>query len=352
MAGQSPAFTLLFHGPGYTGKGLETAVADAVAGPVYGCSTSGEITPAGYSSDSLVALQFPARHFTCVARRIDGLRDFSLKSGRELLLSMRWELHQRAPGAKAENTFALLLIDSLSQMEEFVAAALGAELGNVRLIGASSGDNWLLHRTPVLFEGRHFDDSAVVLLVHSSRRFAHYNFHNFIPSHKRAVITSASPAQRLVHEINGRPAFSEYARLCNLDPASIDRDVLSLFPAIISVGDRDYPRGFLEVLDDGSLRCACAIDEGVIFRVADQVDYMGQMEEAFARMHRDAGADVVVLGFECAARKQMVVNQGQLAEARALFAMHNVWGFSCMGEQSNALNANNSFNCLALEQGQ
>ena len=283
-----------------------------------------------------------------MARKIEGLNQFGFQQARDLVLSMQWELRQRAPASNSSNTFALLLIDSLSQAEEFVAAALGNELGTIHLVGGSSGDNWQLQRTPVLYEGEFFDDSAVILLVHTTLDFRHYNFHNFVPSDKRGVITAATPASRLVHEINGAPAVAEYARLCSLNEATLDQETLAMHPAIITVGDRAYPRGFMQILADGSLQCACAIDEGVVFRVATQVDYVAQLRRAFERMRHDLGNDLMVLGFECAARRQ-IVNQYQLEEAVfEQFGASNVWGFSCMGEQSNSLNMNNSFNCLAF----
>jgi hypothetical protein len=169
-----------------------------------------------------------------------------------------------------------------------------------------------------------------------------------VPSEQRGVITAATASQRLVHEINGKPASREYARLCGIDPAQLDQHKLAAYPAIITVGDRAYPRGFLEILDDGSLRCACAIDEGMIFRVASQLDYADQLEQAFARIRRELGEQLVIMGFECAARKQLVEQYDLLQPVQALFQANNVWGFSCMGEQSNALNVNNSFNCLAF----
>jgi len=345
---QAAAFTLLFHGPSHGNAVLEQELESLHGTTVYGCSTSGEITPAGYSEDTLVALSFAPEHFSCVSRNITDLRSFGLQQARELVLSMQWELRERAPRSNSANTFAILLIDSLVQVEEFVAAALGGELGNTHLIGASAGDNWRLQRTPVLFRGRLQDAAAVVLLVHTGLEFRHYNFHNFVPSDRRGVITSATPSQRVVHEINGRPAYSEYARLCGVDIAALDREKLSLFPAIITVGDRAYPRGFLEILADGSLRCACAIDEGVVFRVAEQVNYAEQLQTALERIRRDLGNDALILGFECAARKQLVQLYDLELQVTALFGDHNVWGFSCMGEQSSVLNVNNSFNCIAF----
>jgi hypothetical protein len=340
-------FTLLLHGPDYLGQELEAALT-GFPGPVYGCSTSGEITPDGYDENTIAAIGFDRAWFTCVARRIDGLKAFGFQQAREMVPAMKSELSQRAPGADPGNTFALLLIDSTVKAEEFVAAALGTELGNIPLVGGSAGDNWQLGATPVLYQGHISSDSAVLLLVHSRLPFRHYNFHNFVPTEQRGVITSATAAERLVHEINGAPAASEFAGLCGLEPGEIDREHLALHPAIITVGGHAYPRGFAELLEDGSMRSACAIDEGVVFRVAAQVDYVDHLANSLRKIREDLGEPLMVLGMECAARRQMVEQQGLSSEVAALFSEFNVWGFSCMGEQSNSLNMNNSFNCLAF----
>lgn len=345
---ESSEFVLLLHGPGHTGAALEQSLPGHSRRRFFGSSTSGEITPSGYQLDTALAISFDRSHFSSVSRKIEGLSSFGFQQARDLVLSMQWELRRKAPGSNASNTFALLLIDSLSQAEEYVAAALGNELGTIHLVGGSSGDNWQLQRSPVLYEGEYQDDSAVVLLVHTSLEFRHYNFHNFRASDKRGVITAATPSRRLVHEINGVSAVQEYARLCDLDADTIDQEILAVHPAIITVGDRAYPRGFMQILEDGSMQCACAIDEGVVFRVATQVDYVEQLAQAFGRMQHDLGEKLMVLGFECAARRQMV-EQYQLQEAvYRHFEACNVWGFSCMGEQANSLNMNNSFNCLAF----
>ena len=345
---ESSDFVLLLHGPNHTGQVLQRELKQFRGTRFFGCSTSGEITPHGYHDDSLVAISFDRNAFSCVARRIDKLGEFGFQPARELILSMQWELRQQAPDSKLSSTFSLMLIDSLSQAEEFVAAALGSELGSINLMGASAGDNWKLEQTPVLYDGEHYDDSAVVLLVHTTLDFKHYNFHNFTTTDRRGVITSATPSQRLVHEINGIPAVEEYSRLCEVELPCFTQELLANYPAIITVGDRVYPRGFLQILDDGSLRCACAIDEGVVFRVAAQVDYLQQLQTAFERVHHDLGQQTMILGFECAARRQLVEQKGLKEQIPPLFAHANAWGFSCMGEQSNSLNMNNSFNALAF----
>jgi hypothetical protein len=344
----SAEFVLLLHGPNHTGDALENALSRNAGEKFYGCSTSGEIVPQGYRENTLSAISFDRSSFSCVSRKIDNVKEFGFQHARDLVLSMQWELRENKPDSNSSNTFALLLIDSMSQAEEIVVAALGNELGTIHLVGGSSGDNWQIERTPVIHQGQLQDDSAVVLLVHTTLDFRHYNFHNFIPSDKRGVITSATPAKRLVHEINGVVAVKEYARLCSIDENTLDQEILAMHPAIITVGDRAYPRGFMQILPDGSMQSACAIDEGVVFRVPTQLDYVEQLRQAFRRMHQELGDKLMVLGFECAARKQLVQQYHLEQEVFAQFAACNVWGFSCMGEQSNSLNMNNSFNCLAF----
>jgi hypothetical protein len=348
LAATQTEFVLLLHGPNHIGSTLEQALQNAADSRFFGCSTSGEITPRGYRENSLSAIGFDSSVFSCVSRKIAGLREFGFQQAHELVLAMKWELQQKAPNSSPASTFALLLIDSSSMAEEFVAAALGSELGNIHLVGGSSGDNWRSERTPVLFDGRFCDDSAVLLLVHTELAFRHYNFHNLVASDLRGVITAATPAERLVHEINGAPAVEEYARLCNVRPEELNRDHLSIRPAIITVGDRAYPRGFMEILEDGSLRCACAIDEGLVFRVSEQVDYVQQLQQALEKIREDLGSQLTIIAFECAARKGMVELNDLQNEVSSLFTSFNVWGFSCMGEQTNSLNMNNSFNCLAF----
>ncbi|MCB1848778.1 MAG: hypothetical protein KDI04_15770, partial [Halieaceae bacterium] len=150
---------------------LEQALPAAQRQRFFGSSTSGEIVPRGYQLETVAAISFDRSHFSGVARKIEGLASFRFHQARELVLSMQRELRRKVPGANSGNTFALLLIDGLSQAEEYVAAALGNELGSIHLVGGSSGDNWQLQRSPVLCEGAYHDDSAVVLLVHTSLDF-------------------------------------------------------------------------------------------------------------------------------------------------------------------------------------
>ncbi|SBT06977.1 conserved hypothetical protein [Candidatus Accumulibacter aalborgensis] len=78
---------------------------------VVGCTTAGEIGPAGYREHSLTGASFPAGSFSAVSGGIDHLQQFETAAGRKLAQSLlqRREIH--APQASADDSFALLLID-------------------------------------------------------------------------------------------------------------------------------------------------------------------------------------------------------------------------------------------------
>ena len=108
---QRAEFVLLLHGPDHVGSPLEQELLDAADTRYFGCSTSGEITPQGYWDNSITAIGFDREAFTCVARRIGGLREFGFQQAHEEVLEMKWELQQKAPNSSPASTFALLLID-------------------------------------------------------------------------------------------------------------------------------------------------------------------------------------------------------------------------------------------------
>src|SRR5262249_13658444 len=119
-------------------------------------------------------------------------------------------------------------------------------------------------------------------------------------------------------------------------------------PLILLVGDKAYARGFAQVLDDGSMRFACAIDEGMVFRVAEPGDIVSELGAHFRHTRVALGVPELTLAFECAARRLEIERGARERELSALFAENRVWGFSCMGEQTNSIHMNNSFNSIAF----
>jgi hypothetical protein len=349
LCDEDTGFSLFFCNPDYPRAELASALDECFGSiTLAGCTSSGEITPQGYREDSITGVSFSKRHFSAVCRKITDVSEFTIQQARDLVFSSLWELREKAPQSNPGNTFALMFVDSISEVEELLAASIGSELGNVELVGGSAGDNFRIESTPVYHGGQFCKNAAVFLLVHTDLQFRHYTSHHYAASEARGVITAASPSKRLVHEINGAGAAAEYARLCGIPQGEIDVDSLSRHPIIITVGGREYVRGFSQILDDGSIRCACAIDEGIVFRVARPTNIVVSLQQLFGTIREDIGPPDLVLAFECAARKLVVQQNALQAPINELLVANKVVGFSSMGEQSNTINMNNTFNCIAF----
>jgi hypothetical protein len=87
---------------------------------VIGCTTAGEIGPAGYCDHSICGASFASGSFVAVSGLIPYLQQFESSTGRALVQAQLQELESRAPQSAVGNTFALLLIDGLSEREEVV----------------------------------------------------------------------------------------------------------------------------------------------------------------------------------------------------------------------------------------
>ena len=129
---------------------------------VVGCTTAGEIGPAGYRKHSLSGASFAAADFTATSGHIGELQKFEMIKGQDFTQHLRQRLESSAPVSKPDNCFAVLLIDGLSVREEQVTRSFQSSLDQIELIGGSAGDDLKFKKTLVFAEGRFHDDSAVL----------------------------------------------------------------------------------------------------------------------------------------------------------------------------------------------
>lgn len=73
---------------------------------VVGCTTAGEIGPAGYRTLSLTGASFPAADFRVATGRIGNLEGFEIGQGQSFAKELLSKLEACAPHADDTNTFA------------------------------------------------------------------------------------------------------------------------------------------------------------------------------------------------------------------------------------------------------
>jgi len=350
LGGRDTAAAMFFCSADYDLAALEGALTACFEGiELLGCTTAGEIAPHGYADRGIVGLGFGRSGFVTVAARSDDLSSSSLLRVRDMVAGLVRKLSVRAPAANSSNTFAILLIDGLSGIEEPVLSAVYRELGDIPLVGGSAGDNLRFRETMIFHEGAFHSGSAVLALVHTCVPFSVFKTQHIASLDTKMVITEADPVRRVVTEINAEPASEEYARLSGVAGRELHPMLLATHPLVVRVGGDDYVRSIRNVEDDGSLTFYCAIDEGLVLSAGRGDDIVEDLTRLFARLREEVGGPpAAILGFDCIFRRLELIERRLERPVSQMLAANNVIGFSTYGEQINAMHLNQTFSGVAF----
>jgi hypothetical protein len=315
---------------------------------VVGCTTAGEIGPAGYCTHSLSGVSFSTGSCVAVSGLLDCLSQFDIARGHDFAQTLLQQLESRIQGASPDNSFAFMLIDGLSIREEPVTHSLQYALGKIPLFGGSAGDDLKFAGTGVYSNGRFHSDSALLILINTSLPFRIFKTQHFISTDERLVVTEADITKRIVNEINGRPAAEEYARLVGVDVQELDPMHFAVSPVVVMINGTEYVRSIQKANTDGSLTFFCAIEEGLVFRVARGLDLVNNLEQTFDNIRAEIGQPQLVFACDCILRT-LEIHQKDLKERIGeIFRRNNTIGFNSYGEQFHGIHVNQTLTGVAI----
>ena len=164
---------------------------------------------------------------------------------------------------------------------------------------------------------------------------------HFVSTDERLVVTEADPAKRIVKEINGLPAAEEYARLVGVDVQELNSMRFAASPVVVMIDGTDYVRSIQKANADGSLTFFCAIEEGLVLRVAHGVDLVNNLEQTFDDIraqisdHPNSFSAAIV---SCGIWK--FPKTGLKDRVGEIFRRNNTVGFNSYGEQFHGVHVN------------
>jgi hypothetical protein len=331
----SPDFDLEIQGP-MLAAAFPTA-------DVVGATTSGQIGNSGYEPTGMTAASLCGTEST-IQFLVSPLSSLATDMG---MLTSHISAHLSTI-PRNKHAFGFLLCDGLSMMEERLIAALYAGAGEMPIVGGSAGDNLAFERTHVLHDGKFHKNSAVLSVVVSPVPFGTLTVTHHVPTAQRMVITRADPQKRLVHEINGRPAAEVYAEMVGKTVEELGPDVFSRNPVMLCANGSNYTRGIMQIQEGGIIRFACAIETGLVLRLAKPTRIMESLRQAFDANEAEVGVPDVILGFDCILRRLEFESLGISDEVGDFLAEHHVVGFSTYGEQLHGVHVNQTFVGIAL----
>jgi hypothetical protein len=341
---------ITFFGTEHAPESLVAMLAEAFPGvPVSGCTTAGEIGPAGMMQGGVLLIAFPKEGFRLRGELITDI-GVGVEHATEAARRLKAQMASDAERLSRSNTFALLLVDGLSNVEETVVAAIHWGLDDIPLIGGSAGDGLAFRRTAVIHDGRSASRAAVLLMIESDYPFEVFKTQNFEPTPIKLVVTAADAEKRIVYELNAEPAAREYASAIGLLPDELGPFSFASYPLVVKVGGDYYCRSIRNMNPDGSLSFFCAIDEGLVFTVARPQDMLQSTAAVLEELNAKLGGIELVIGFDCILRRLDAETRQIRREMDALYQKYSVAGFQTYGEQFNAMHLNQTLTGIAFGQ--
>ncbi|MGB8816384.1 MAG: FIST N-terminal domain-containing protein [Rhizobiaceae bacterium] len=315
---------------------------------VTGCTTAGELTPAGILDGDLLFILFPRDTFTVSSLVIDDMAAGGMGGIAASVGALRESHAAKTEGSDHDRAFALCLIDGMSNAEEAVTAAIFWGLDDIPLIGGSAGDHMEFRKTFIIAEGRASSGRAVIHIMSTALPFQIFKSDNFIPSTQKLVVTASDPDRRIVYEFNAAPAADEYAAAIGIDPQSLTPLSFASHPVVVRVGGEYFCRSIQKVNPDRSLSFFCAIDDGVVLTVARAQGMVESTRNTLNDIAARLGGIDVILGFDCILRRLDAQNRQVFRGMSELYRDNRVIGFGTYGEQYQSLHLNQTLTGIAF----
>lgn len=351
LAGGSFQHLVAFYAIDHDAQALAKAFAEIFPGvPVSGCSTAGEIGPAGMMQGGLLVIAFPHDGFRVHSELITDIDRFGVERATEAVRRLKAQACPQSDRLHKENVFALLLVDGLSNAEENIVAAIHWAIDDIELVGGSAGDGIRFRRTTMIHNGRVAERSAILMMIESAFPFRVFKTQNFEPTNIKLVVTAADTENRIVHELNAEPAAREYASAIGLLPDDLGPFSFASYPLVVKVGGDYYCRSIRNMNIDGSLSFFCAIDEGLVFTVARPRDMLSSTTSVLEELDATLGGIDLVVGFDCILRRLDAETRQIRHQMDELYRKYSVAGFHTYGEQYNAMHLNQTLTGIAFGQ--
>ena len=321
------------------------------AANIIGCTTAGEIGPAGYLEGSITGFSIAAESCQAVTALIPDISTFQVSRGRAIADALADQLGRPGQPLDPKTHFAMLLVDGLSTNQEAILSSLNRSLDPIPLFGGSAGDDMRLQQAHVYHGGRFWPDAALLTLVRTQHAFKAFRCQHYEGSDTKMVVTEADPGRQVVTEINAEPAAREYARIIGVDLQDLTPLAFAENPLMVRVGGDYYVRSIQKADADGSLTFFCAIDVGVVLTLARRRDIVDELRGLFRGLRQEIGPPQLVIGFDCVLRGLELGERQLKRVVSTILAENNVIGFGTYGEQFAGMHFNQTFTGVAIGGG-
>lgn len=180
---------------------------------VIGTSTAGEISPQGFTNDTVVLTTMYDTSTKVKGVFIDHGSTYPIAYKADIEAALRACGVTTGDPNSHRDAFAVTFISAVYNAEETILSNFYAIIKNdkFRLAGGTAGFTGNTPRSYLSYNGRVTQDGAVMLFVKTRCPFDIRQEVIFNPTGKRIFVTKSNPMRREISSINGRPAATVYA---------------------------------------------------------------------------------------------------------------------------------------------
>lgn len=191
---------------------------------VIGASTAGEITPEGFTNNSIVLTTMRDANTKTHGVFIEHGSKYPIASKKNIENALSACGIRTNDPMSHKNAFAISFTNGVFNAEESVLSTFYSIIGNDNfpLAGGTAGFTGNEAKTYVSYNGQSTQDGAVMLFVKTPCKFDIRQEDIFNPTGKTFFVNESDVVNRCLKRLNGKPAKTAYAELLGVSEASAE----------------------------------------------------------------------------------------------------------------------------------
>lgn len=318
---------------------------------VIGATTAGEITAAGFTTNSIVlnALSDSSTRFKGVL--IEDADKFPIVYKKDIeRAASDAGISLSAPNA-GRNAFAISLLCGLLNTEEGLLSLLYSLVKDPDFLvaGGTAGDDLQFKATYVSYNGKVTATGGVFLFVKTNSPFIIYKENIFQRSGKSVMLTSVNPATREVFSIDGKSPRRRYAEVLGISESEVDNAILD-HPFGRVFGENVFIASLVQFNESGKLDMYARVLQGSEQEILEPMDVLSITENSCKEMMERISRPGCIILFNCILRTLGFKKKNQTEQVTALWKRHFPFysGFTTYGEQYGHINSNQTLVALVI----
>lgn len=310
---------------------------------VVGATTSGEISPMGFTDNTIVLTTM-----TCSKTKVKGvlLKDVQkfpiLEKNRILKAASQCGIQAGDPNLH-KNSFAIAFTNGLINREESLPALIHAIIKNkhFQVAGSCAGDNLNFSETWISLNGESTSKGGLILFFQTACKFDIRKENLYKPMGKNLCITDIDLEQRIIRSIDRQNPLAAFSQKMNMTREQAVNNTLQ-HPLGRVIGDDVYMCSIKNFNRDGTVGVYLNILPNSKLEILESTDVIETVTNTCQSITQKIGHPKFIFMVNCVIRTLDLKNRNLCSPVIQIYREYfpTFCGYSCYGEQLNRLALN------------